>query len=133
MPDRYGDSPDPVVDFDSRRQARANEQAAEAARRQRERLAETREAHAPLGRDQSAAVRRHRNDVTSRAESHRNSIRIANCDLCDDDGYAGLRVCDHVDHTAAAARGMEKVRAVLDKKRHVTKPLTQAQTPEGAV
>lgn len=40
---------------------------------------------------------------------------IVDCELCDDDGYRGPRVCDHVDHTAAYERGMAKVRAVLGK------------------
>lgn len=40
---------------------------------------------------------------------------IAFCELCDDEGYRGNRVCDHVDHAPAAERGMAKVRAVLAK------------------
>lgn len=42
---------------------------------------------------------------------------IVACTLCDDDGYRGLRVCDHVDYTAAARTGMAKVRAALAQKR----------------
>ena len=37
---------------------------------------------------------------------------VANCGLCDDDGYRGSTVCDHVDHAAAAKRGMDMIRAV---------------------
>jgi hypothetical protein len=46
---------------------------------------------------------------------HLAAVAIADCELCDDDGYRGPRVCDHVDHTAAYERGMAKVRAVLGK------------------
>lgn len=42
---------------------------------------------------------------------------IVACGLCDDDGYRGLLVCNHVDHTAAAERGMARIRAVLAKDR----------------
>ncbi|OMB96484.1 hypothetical protein A5733_11470 [Mycobacterium sp. NS-7484] len=38
-----------------------------------------------------------------------------NCTLCDSDGYRGAQVCDHVDHTAAAKRGIAKCRAALAK------------------
>lgn len=34
---------------------------------------------------------------------------IANCRLCDADGYRGTNVCDHQDHTAAAKRGIAAV------------------------
>lgn len=50
-------------------------------------------------------------------------VAIAACELCDDDGYRGTAVCDHQDHTAAAARGMAKVRAALAQ----TKIPTQEQ------
>ena len=69
MPDRYGEDDQPVVDFDSRRQAREAAAAVERAEQQRQRLAETRTVHAPLSGDQSKSARTHRNDVTSRAES----------------------------------------------------------------
>lgn len=33
-------------------------------------------------------------------------VAIANCGLCDRDGYRGMQVCDHdPNHAAAAARG----------------------------
>ncbi|MFE0021934.1 hypothetical protein [Amycolatopsis sp. NPDC059021] len=39
---------------------------------------------------------------------------IANCELCDDHGYVGTRVCHHdPDAEARAARGMDQVRAAL--------------------
>lgn len=107
--------PDPVVDFDSRRQARETESAIERAEQQRRRLAESRATHAPLTREQSAHVTAHRNDTTARAEAHRNKIRIANCNLCDTDGYRGATVCDHIDRTETAKRGMALVRAALRK------------------
>lgn len=115
MPDRYGDTnPEPVVDFDSRRKARDTAAAVEAAHAQRQRLAETREVHAPMTRDQADAVRQHRHAITDRAEANRNAIRIANCDLCDDNGYnAARRVCDHVDHRPAYERGMAAVREAM--------------------
>jgi hypothetical protein len=42
---------------------------------------------------------------------------IVDCELCDDDGYRGHRVCDHVDHTAAAERGMARIREILGGER----------------
>lgn len=41
---------------------------------------------------------------------------VVECFMCDDDGYRGAQVCDHIDHAPAAARGMAKVRAVLAKR-----------------
>lgn len=38
---------------------------------------------------------------------------IAGCGLCNDDGYRGSTVCDHIDHTEAAKRGMALVRATM--------------------
>lgn len=35
------------------------------------------------------------------------------CPLCDSDGYIRLQVCDHVDHTEAAKRGMAMIRQVM--------------------
>lgn len=41
---------------------------------------------------------------------------IANCRLCDPDGYRpNNTVCDHTDHTAAATRGSAAVRAALQR------------------
>lgn len=115
MPDRYGaDDGAPVADFDSRRRAREAQRAIDRAAQQRQRLAESRTVHAPLSRDQSAAARNHQRAVTSRAEKRRNEIRIANCRLCDPDGYTpGRMICDHVDHRPAAAKGMAELRRVM--------------------
>ena len=38
---------------------------------------------------------------------------ISRCRLCNDDGYVGGQVCDHVDHTETARRGMAMVRAAM--------------------
>ncbi|SLG54060.1 hypothetical protein [Mycobacteroides abscessus] len=40
---------------------------------------------------------------------------IALCDLCDDDGYRGTHVCDHVDRGTTAAKGSALARAALEK------------------
>lgn len=117
MPDRFGDD-ESVVDFDSRRQARETAAAVENARQQRQRLNETRAVHAPLTPDQSADGRRHRHTITDQAEARRNQIRIANCRLCNDDGYRGATVCDHIDRSSIAARGMARVRAAMGWTRH---------------
>ncbi len=39
---------------------------------------------------------------------------IAACRLCDQDGYNGLSVCDHVDHSATARAGLARARAALE-------------------
>lgn len=113
MHDRYGEEGEPVVDFDSRRQARANAEAVARAAQQRTRLTETRTVHAPLTNDQAAAARRHQRTVTTQAEQRRNAFRIANCTLCNDEGYRGNQVCDHIDHTETNQRGLAKCREVL--------------------
>lgn len=51
-----------------------------------------------------------RNDPTMRA------TLIAECTMCDPDGYRGSSVCDHQDHRAAADRGMALVREALEKR-----------------
>lgn len=43
------------------------------------------------------------------------ALAIVNCDQCDDDGYRGFRVCDHVDYRETAKRGSALVRAELEK------------------
>ena len=113
MPDRYGEHDEPIVDLDSRRQARENQAAIERAQAQRERLADSRATHAPLSATQSDELRRHRGSVTNRAENARNALRIANCTLCNDDGYRGSIICDHVDHRPAYDRGMTNLRETM--------------------
>ncbi len=114
MPERHDEPTPAVTDFDSRRRAREAETAIQRAREQRERLAESRTVHAPLSTDQAEATRRHRRAVTDRADIQRNKLRIANCKLCDADGYTpGHVVCDHRDHRPAAQRGMAAIRAAM--------------------
>lgn len=50
--------------------------------------------------------------------AHLAKSAIANCGLCDDDGYRGNRVCHHIDHAAAARRGMALVRRVMGWNNH---------------
>lgn len=126
MPDRYGDPDEPdederpiivdqtVVDFESRRldrEAIANQQR-ESARLQK--LAESRRTHAPLGRDQAEAIRKHRQAVTTTADQRRREQWIANCRLCDADGYRESgALCDHIDRSATHARGIALVRQTM--------------------
>lgn len=39
---------------------------------------------------------------------------VVNCGLCDDEGYHGAQVCDHVDRSETAARGAALVREALE-------------------
>lgn len=50
--------------------------------------------------------------------AHLRRAEIARCGLCDDDGYRGNRVCHHIDHAAAARRGMALVRQVMGWNNH---------------
>lgn len=65
------------------------------------------------------ADRERRRTATAQSEAARTAAElraaeIANCDLCDSNGYRGNRVCDHDPDTAArAARGMALVREQL--------------------
>ena len=43
------------------------------------------------------------------------AMAVVECGLCDDDGYRGTVVCDHVDRSEVLARGLVKVSAVLRK------------------
>lgn len=38
---------------------------------------------------------------------------IAHCGLCDDNGMRGMHRCDHIDHAAAAKRGMAMIRQTM--------------------
>lgn len=38
---------------------------------------------------------------------------VAECELCDDNGYRGRVVCDHFDYAAASGRGMRLIREAL--------------------
>lgn len=50
-------------------------------------------------------------DVIARRQAA--ALAIVNCELCDEHGYRGNLVCDHVDHWPAAQRGLARCRAVL--------------------
>lgn len=41
------------------------------------------------------------------------ALAAANCHLCDDCGYRGGQVCDHIDHHRENAAGRAAVRAAL--------------------
>lgn len=40
---------------------------------------------------------------------------VANCGMCDEWGYRGPMVCDHVDHVATTEHGRALVRAELER------------------
>ncbi|UJL29953.1 hypothetical protein HZU38_05480 [Mycolicibacterium vanbaalenii] len=44
------------------------------------------------------------------------ALAIVNCGLCDDEGYRGGTVCDHIDRAAVAKRGMQLVKRALEGK-----------------
>jgi hypothetical protein len=45
---------------------------------------------------------------------HFDAGAIAHCGMCDETGYRGHLVCDHIDYQAAAKRGMDMVREALE-------------------
>lgn len=47
--------------------------------------------------------------------AHFDPTAIADCELCDDNGYRGHYVCDHIDYQAAAIRGMAMIRQALEE------------------
>ncbi|AER47731.1 hypothetical protein DORI_82 [Mycobacterium phage Dori] len=49
---------------------------------------------------------------TRLAREHR-AQAIANCHLCDTDGYRGTTVCNHTDNAATAHRGMNQIRQTM--------------------
>jgi hypothetical protein len=49
--------------------------------------------------------------------AHFSANSVAHCELCDDNGYRGHLVCDHIDYAAAAKRGMALIRAALRKEK----------------
>ncbi|KWX66825.1 hypothetical protein [Mycobacterium sp. NAZ190054] len=58
---------------------------------------------------------------------HLDPLVIVNCGLCDDDGYRGGTVCDHIDHATESAHGRGLMRAELDRIRQ-----RKAQRARGA-
>lgn len=63
--------------------------------------------------DQSIAEWHARNDEPDLG--HLAPAAIADCGLCNADGYRGGRICDHRDHFAETANGRALVQAELDK------------------
>lgn len=49
--------------------------------------------------------------------THLTRAAITACGLCDDDGYRGHQVCDHIDRAETTAAGIAAVRAALRKPR----------------
>lgn len=47
--------------------------------------------------------------------AHLTRNAIADCTLCDADGYRGMNVCDHQDHAEAARKGRQACIAALSK------------------
>lgn len=45
--------------------------------------------------------------------SHHDPQAVVACGLCDDEGYRGSAVCDHIDHQGAAKRGMDMIRQAM--------------------
>ncbi|APD19287.1 hypothetical protein SEA_GODPHATHER_58 [Mycobacterium phage GodPhather] len=145
MPDRYGEPDEDdedetsVVDFDSRRRAREAAAAVKAAASRRKALVESRAVHSPLNSEQAEQMRRHQQMVAEQAEKRRRIENISRCSLCDDDGYRlegiGGIVCDHIDHAAIAARGLEKIREAMGWDEPTNHPDTSdsaAQAPRTA-
>ena len=61
--------------------------------------------------DEGLAAYHEKNPSTA----HLSAREIANCGLCDDDGYRGTHVCDHQDHAASAKRGYAACMEALGK------------------
>lgn len=53
--------------------------------------------------------------AASAAPAHLSRTAIANCALCDDDGYRGVNVCDHIQRQAVHAAGMRAIYQVLKR------------------
>lgn len=53
--------------------------------------------------------------VIDHGPAHLTAAAIADCQLCDPDGYRGTQVCDHIDRTDTNARGSAACRAELAK------------------
>lgn len=52
----------------------------------------------------------------ARTDPEARAYAIANCTLCNEDGYRGNRVCDHIDRTQTAKAGIAKCREALAAK-----------------
>lgn len=65
-------------------------------------------------RDTAAADAAEATAATERAEAaHRIELAIRECQLCDEDGYRGALVCDHVDRASDTATGRAAAQAAL--------------------
>lgn len=78
--------------------------------------AQARRAHQ---QDEAARIEQAKIDrsTAARLAAQERREAIDGCGLCDEDGYRGTTVCDHVDHTETARSGLAAVQAVLDKTR----------------
>lgn len=61
--------------------------------------------------------------------THLQHTAITNCQLCDNDGYRGTRICDHRDHFTDTANGRAMVQAELAKI-HQRRKTTQSAEPQ---
>lgn len=50
----------------------------------------------------------------ARTDPEARAYAVTKCQLCDDQGYRGNYVCDHVDRTETARRGIAACRAALE-------------------
>lgn len=57
----------------------------------------------PLGAD----------ELERSAERILRGAEVERCQLCNSEGYRGSMVCDHIDHTEAARRGMTMIRETM--------------------
>lgn len=55
-------------------------------------------------------------EITREAYLILKAAAVVECFMCDDEGYRGTVVCDHIDRTEIVARGLTKVRAALKGK-----------------
>lgn len=60
------------------------------------------------------------------ASDERDATETARCDLCDDNGMRGMHLCDHIDHAAAAKRGMDTIRRAMGWDQR-TRPVLQSR------
>lgn len=62
------------------------------------------------------ATTAHEQQASRTAENILRAHAITACPLCDDTGIRNGFPCDHIDHAAAARRGMTLIRAALNRK-----------------
>ena len=65
-------------------------------------------------RDRYGEVVEPENEPLTPAEK---AMAIVNCGLCDDAGYRGVVVCDHIDRAEVARRGLDKCWKILNRKK----------------